>query len=342
MFTSMRFEGYSPRAFLIVGTEAESISREFLDAFPGCLPTMTRSDEDGLESLAERPLDVVAIGAASPALDDLSSGLRVLSQADCILVEHDPGSPSTTRTISALSAAGFHCTGRIEAGRADLMFKRTIRRPAQNYQYTSLHGHDDLMVYLRTQQAHSDFTVIDVGAAANPWSREVLAASFDMNPVGPAPLHFSGDFNNPGDWEPLLRHVAKYGRFSYCICSHTLEDLACPALVLEMLPKIADAGYVSVPSRYLESARPEGPYRGFIHHRWVLDNVDHDLVLVPKIGVFEYMNLPGEASWATAPDRFELQVCWRGGISFAVLNGDYLGPNRDAVIQMYNQFFNRP
>src|SRR5262249_9726330 len=124
----------------------------------------------------------------------------------------------------------------------DFLFERGVQRPTQNYAYGPLHGHGPLLAWLRAQKAAcADFTVIDVGAAANPWSAEVLDATFDMSACGAAPLHFQGNFNDPRAWEPLLRHVARRGRFSYCICSHTLEDLAYPAIALEMLPRIADA-----------------------------------------------------------------------------------------------------
>jgi hypothetical protein len=184
--------------------------------------------------------------------------------------------------------------------------------------------------------------VIDVGAAANPWSAEVLDATFDMGECGAAPIHFRGNFNDIRAWDPILKHVAQHGRFSYCICSHTLEDLAYPAVALEMLPRIAEAGYIAVPSRFLESLKPEGPYRGFIHHRWVLDNVGEDLVLAPKLSLVEYLAMKGEPEWPAQPERFEFQVYWRGAIAFAPLNGDYMGPTRGHVVDMYSQFFDRP
>ena len=155
-------------------------------------------------------------------------------------------------------------------------------------------------------------------------------------------MHFRGNFNDPRCWDGVLAHVAKHGRFSFAICSHTLEDLAFPQIALEMLPRIADAGYVAVPSRYLESLRPEGPYRGFIHHRWILDNVGEDLVLAPKIPLVEHLGLSAEASWPAQPERFEFQMLWRGGIRFTPLNGDYLGPTRAHVIGLYGQFLDRP
>ncbi|MEO8115374.1 MAG: FkbM family methyltransferase [Phenylobacterium sp.] len=308
---------------------------------------------------AGRRFDFVKIDTQGSELDVLTGGRNLLRQADYILVEvslveYNIGGAKAEAVFAALADMGFrnaqvtdfHRLASIADGnllQLDFLFERGVQRPSQNYSYGPLHGHDDLMVYLRDQQARCpDFTVIDVGAAANPWSRDVLTASFDMSPSGPAPLHFTGNFNDSRSWDPVLRHVAKHGRFSYCICSHTLEDLAYPAMTLEMLPRIANAGYVAVPSRYLESLRPEGPYRGFIHHRWVLDNMGQDLVLAPKISMLEHMSLAGEAGWPAKPERFEFQMRWRGAIAFEPMNGDYLGPNRQHVIEMYAQFFDRP
>src|SRR4029077_6051445 len=112
----------------------------------------------------------------------------------------------------------------------------------------------------------------------------------------------TGNLNDSRSWDPVLRHVAEHGRFSYSICSHTLEDLAYPAITLEMLPRISECGYIAVPSRYLESLRPEGPYRGFIHHRWVLDadETHMSLILAPKIPLLEHLALGAETNWPAA------------------------------------------
>ncbi|MDB5455971.1 MAG: FkbM family methyltransferase [Caulobacter sp.] len=308
---------------------------------------------------AGRRFDFVKIDTQGSELDVLMGGQTVLRQADYILVEislvdYNVGAAKAEQVFAQLAAMGFRAAEVTDFHRLqgvhnggllqlDFLFERQVRRPSQNYRYGPLHGHDPLMAYLRDQKAKCpDFSVIDVGAAANPWSGDVLNATFDMGDCAVAPLHFRGNFNDSRSWDEVLRHVAKHGRFSYAICSHTLEDLAYPAMALEMLPRIAEAGYVCVPSRYLESLRPEGPYRGFIHHRWVLDNVGHDLVLTPKIPLVEHLAMAAEPTWPSRPDRFEFQMHWRGAIAFTPMNGDYLGPTRDAVIGMYGQFFDRP
>jgi FkbM family methyltransferase len=308
---------------------------------------------------AGRRFDFVKIDTQGAELDVLDGGETVLRQADYILVEvsmveYNLGGAKAEAVFAKLAGMGFRCTEVTDFHRLrgvqegnllqmDFLFERRVRRPSQNYRYGGLHDHHALMDWLRAQKAMCpDFSVIDVGAAPSPWSAEVLSATLGTNDVQVAPLHFQGNLNDSRSWDPVLRHVAKHGRFSYAICSHTLEGLAYPALALEMLPRIAEAGYVAAASRYLESLRPEGPYRGFIHHRWVLDNLGEDLILAPKIPLLEHLALADEASWPEQSDRFEFQMMWRGAIAFQPLNGDYLGPSRNEVINMYGQFFDRP
>jgi FkbM family methyltransferase len=318
--------------------------------------------------LAGRRFDFVKIDTQGSELDVLVGGQAVLRQADYVLIEislvdYNIGGAKAEAVFAQMKAMGFRCADVTEFHRLpdvtrfhpgadpdeggllqmDFLFERLVKRPSQNYGYGGLHQHGPVLEWLKSQKAKcADFSVIDVGAAANPWSGEVLDATFDMGDCAVAPLHFTGNFNDARAWDPLLRHVARHGRFSYCICSHTLEDLAYPAMALEMLPRIAEAGYIAVPSRYLESLRPEGPYRGFIHHRWILDNVGEDLVLAPKIPMLEHLALGGEGGWPEASDRFEFQMHWRGAIAFSPMNGDYLGPTRNDVIAMYGQFLDRP
>lgn len=305
-----------------------------------------------------RSFDFVNIDTGGAELDVLKGGREVLSSADHILVTvsllDDLGAAKVEEIFEQLGIMGFCCsdagklhrTREVENGallQMTFLFQRQVVRPTQNFRYAPLHGHGALLAWLKSQKARcANFTVIDVGAAANPWSAQVLDATFDMNDCPVAPLQFKGNLNDARNWDPVLRHVSQHGRFSYAICSHTLEDLAYPAITLEMLPRIADAGFISVPSRYLESLRPEGPYRGFIHHRWILDHLDGQLFLAPKIGLLEYLALAGEPGWPSAPDRFELQMIWKGKINFAGLNGDYLGPTRKDVIGYYARFLDRP
>jgi FkbM family methyltransferase len=306
--------------------------------------------------LKGRRFDFVKIDTQGAELEVILGAPHIISRAEHVLIEmslteYNKGGAWPEAVYAAMRELGFQVAEIAEFHRPnggalvqlDLLFERAVKRPRQSFRYSPLNDHAPVLEYLgHMRHRNPEFSVIDVGAAANSWSAPVLDATLDLNDCAAAPLHFRGNVNDVRSWDRVLEHVSRHGRFSFCICSHTLEDIAYPAVALEMMPRIADAGYVAVPSRYLESIRPEAPYRGYIHHRWVFDAVDDKLTLAPKIPLLDFLTFAHEADWAKAPERFQFQLFWRGGIEFSVLNGDYLGPNKDAVVEMYTNFFGRP
>src|SRR4051812_18762383 len=59
------------------------------------------------------------------------------------------------------------------------------------------------------------------------------------------------------------------GHFDLAVCSHTLEDVRDPVWVCSELSRVAQAGYVEVPSRLEEhSWGIHGPWAGWSHHHW--------------------------------------------------------------------------
>ncbi len=319
-------------------------------------PVETRRLDD---MFAGRRFDFVKIDTQGAELDVLVGGRAVISQADYVLaevsfVDFNAGGATAEAVFAQLSSMGFRCAEAAEFHRLrgvengallqmDFLFERLARRPTQNHRYAPLHGHAPLLAWLADRKARcAEFSVIAIGGAASPWADDVADAVFDANPRAGAAQRFAGNLNDPRGWESLLRHVSRHGRFAYALCPHLLQNLAYPATALEMLPHIAEAGFISVPSRYLEALKPEGPYRGFIQHRWVMDAVDGELVLAPKIGLLEHLSLGGEGAWPGAPERFELQLHWRGAIAFHLLNDDHLGPTRGDVIDHYARFLDRP
>lgn len=133
--------------------------------------------------------------------------------------------------------------------------------------------------------------------------------------------------------------MAREGRFAYAVTPHALQVLARPSVLLERLPLIAEAGWITTPSRYLEVLKPEGAHRGFAHHRWGVDSVDGALVLAPKTPLIEHLTFPGETVWEQAPRQFELQVGWRGGLRFEVLGGEGALPGREQALALMGHFF---
>lgn len=101
-----------------------------------------------------------------------------------------------------------------------------------------------------------------------------------------------------------MSYVSEHGKFDFVICTHTLEDLIDPRLVFENLPRVAKAGRIVVPSRFLELDRGVathaskvlgydasnglgGRFRGFFHHFWVFTVSKGQIIGVPKSPVIE-------------------------------------------------------
>ena len=325
-----------------------SLYRENTDYFRDDLLLLQEVDKARIDdAFAGRRFDFVKIDTQGSELDVLVGGQQVLRQADFILLEislleFNIGAPRAEAVFAQMTAMGFRPAEVFDFHRMedikfdqllqmDFLFERQVRRPSQNHRYAPLNDQGQVLQHLKAQQERcADFTVIEIGAAG--WAADICDSA--------APV--SGDLNDPRSWEPALRHTARRGRFSYAVCSHALQALAYPATVLQMLPRIAEAGIITAPSRYLESLRHEGPYRGFLPHRWVLDAVGEALVLAPKIAMLEHLSMAGEAGWAAAPERFELQICWRGAIDFSILGDDDLGSDRNAAVDLYGRFFDRP
>lgn len=305
-----------------------------------------------------RKFDFVKIDVQGAELDVLNGGADVIRQADYVLieipiVEYNAGAPPPEMLFKKLHDMGFKCTDLTEFHRLsgvmngallqiDVLFERSVRRATQNHRYGKFHDHAQVLAFMKSQKAACpDFSVLDVGASALPWTAEVVDATFDMNQCPAAAMHFRGNINSVDDWAPILKHVARNGKFSYSVCSHTLEDVAYPALALDMLPCVSEAGYISVPSKYLELLRIEGPYRGFIHHRWIFCIRNDIIILVPKVSLVDYLPIANEEAWRQDPDRWEVQIHWRKGLRYAILNNDYLGPTAAAVVEMYQDILTK-
>lgn len=178
--------------------------------------------------------------------------------------------------------------------------------------------------------------VIDIGPSQRPWSAEVLDAAIDIFPCPAARVNFSGDLNDPRSWMPLLDYCQRHGKFSFCICSHVLEDLSYPQIALEFMPQVAERGFIAMPSIWSELKHNSGnPFKGAIHHRWIAGGGEKGLALASKITLLEYLsfNIPEPITWDD-----EIRLFWEGTIASEFLNNNYLGPTPSDVIEMYKKF----
>ena len=156
------------------------------------------------------------------------------------------------------------------------------------------------------KQNNPNLSVIDVGGGLNSWCKHTTHV-VDIFVVGgskeefvkthPERKFFDFDINQRDNWNEVLDYVAEHGKFDYCICTHTLEDIYNPSLVCEMLQKIAKRGFVSVPSKYAEYLKFESwygikGYRGFYHHKWVYSIKDNIFRGFEKTSCWEHVSDP--------------------------------------------------
>jgi 2-polyprenyl-3-methyl-5-hydroxy-6-metoxy-1,4-benzoquinol methylase len=144
------------------------------------------------------------------------------------------------------------------------------------------------------EQSGRPLSIIDIGGGCQIRSPDTTHV-VDLLPLS----YFGNDFNGEffqGDidlsyvWNRLFDYVAKNGKFDFAVCSHTLEDINAPHQVVLNLFKIANAGMVAVPSKYIETCKWEnmnGPYLGYHHHRWIYTVKNGIFYGYPKMGTLE-------------------------------------------------------
>lgn len=265
------------------------------------------------ELFAGRRFDFVKIDTQGSELDVLRGGQQVLRQADYILVEislveFNQGGAPAEAVFAALAEIGFRQAEVKEFHRLrgvmdgnllqmDFLFERATPRPSQHLRPAPVLHEPALLAWLASRA--EGFTLIDVG---QPCGKARPHASFGLRRHGQAPLHFPGNPNDRAGWEALLRHVSRHGRFAFALCSHGLRDLAYPAMMLEMLPRIAEAGLVTMPA---------GPGEAW---RWSLEQVADSLLLGSDL---RPRDTQSEAGF--------LHLHWRGALAFDALNEDFHG-----------------
>lgn len=204
-----------------------------------------------------------------------------------------------------------------------------------------------LIKWIKDQKENGVFTVIDVGGSMFGWSSDFVDAICDMNPpekdISDRNIKiFKLNINDPYAWEEVDRYVSINGKFDFSICTHTLEDISNPVFVCKKLAQVSKAGYIAVPSKYIEMARFEHSqyrYRGFIHHRWVFSIKNNKFFGYPKIPYLEHDPIFDTIAIPHV-NVGDLSFYWNNSIPIEIVNNDYLGPNIDAVIEYYKGLLN--
>lgn len=140
--------------------------------------------------------------------------------------------------------------------------------------------------------------VVDVGGGAAPFWRAdwvvdaipfAAAGKLAPNRLGPEPTVPEPPRYREETWVELdlcdrTAWPFDDDQFDFAVCSHLLEDVRDPIWICSELSRIAKAGYIEVPSRYVEqSLGIEHPrFAGYYHHRWLVSVEESELVFRHK------------------------------------------------------------
>ena len=184
--------------------------------------------------------------------------------------------------------------------------------------------------------------VIDIGASANSWAKDYMTHYFDINESTEQTkaIGFAGNICHYDSWLQVLEDVKINGKFDFAICTHTLEDICNPDLVVKMITKISKRGFNAVPSKYIEMCRHESSWRGWVHHRWIYNKQGNDIVAYPKLNLIDHLNDMDQLVNKRTVDNEELQWCWQDECTLKFVNNDYLGPDLQSVLSYYHELLN--
>lgn len=137
------------------------------------------------------------------------------------------------------------------------------------------------------QQAKTAKTVVEIGPGQRPF--ELATEFIDWCPhqslVG-SKVHVL-DLNCQS-----LPYADKSIDFIYC--RHVLEDMYNPFWLCKEMSRVAKAGYIETPSPISECAKGvdagSPPYRGYIHHRYLVWQAQSTLIFLPKYPIIEYLD----------------------------------------------------
>jgi hypothetical protein len=136
---------------------------------------------------------------------------------------------------------------------------------------------------------------------------------------------FLGNIDLTDGWTEVFEYVKQNGKFDFVVCSHTLEDINSSEQVILNLFKVADAGMIALPTKYIETIHWETyylqqPYMGYGHHKWIYTVKNNTLYAYPKMGHMEYVkfNFSGLQEYLKrySNQQTEMTFLWENDFSF--------------------------
>ena len=196
-----------------------------------------------------------------------------------------------------------------------------------NVKYNIAQDRKEILNYLKNSKENNPkFSLIDIGSYGNPWSIDYITATLDINECNHGEINFKGNMSSHYIWNEILEYVNKNGKFDFCVCTHTLEDISNPKLVCDMMEKISNGGFIAIPSKYAECHRSyscEGSIRGAIHHRWIYNIENNNFIGYPKLSFTEYLECCEQLGQNYSDEKGELSFFWKDSVNFNIVNNDF-------------------
>ena len=218
-------------------------------------------------------------------------------------------------------------------------------------------------------EAKGYYRCLDIGGVHRPWASRFVTTYVDMvkfedwkkrypDMYDPYPevwksrlIH--GDCESDTVWSKLNQDVDDNGKFDFVICAQMLEHLSNPERFLELLPSVADEGFIAVPSKVVELGRGReftdeglsrcgmiGHYRGMFPHKWIFTIKERVLWGFPKISAIEMMDFGYEDKFKHyEPIHYgQLGFMWKNNIPVRIINDADIGfPDPQKAIELYRQ-----
>ena len=129
--------------------------------------------------------------------------------------------------------------------------------------------------------------------------------------------------------------------FDFCLCTHTLEDIDTPFLIIDEMSRVAKRGYIAVPTRGKDSEFSHfnltdwlsGPRRvpGLAHHQWFFEIIGNKIQITPKNYPLLYTKDFSIVKWSGDE---ELQFYWENKINYKA----FKSVNFHELIKNYRDF----
>jgi hypothetical protein len=108
---------------------------------------------------------------------------------------------------------------------------------------------------------------------------------------------------------------------------------------LDLLPRIARAGIIITPSANTELSHGDrADLLGYVHHRWIFDQKDGRMFIMPKLG---YLERDARVHRPFRRGLAEVRYEWAGHIDYEIFMDNFLSVGTERVVAELNACLDR-